>query len=189
MFSRDRGDVVLPTWTSTPAETALPARGGAIGVGTWATQAEYKDIRVTQGDKVLFECDFADGLKGWQTIGGQWKVKDGALAADRQRDRRPGHRRRQVLDRLHLNTLKARKLGGAEGFLILFNVQDETPRRGGTSAAGATSATPSKPPDVGGQGVPGRIETGRWYDIRIETAGGRIRCYLDGKLIHDAGGD
>ena len=32
---------------------------------------------------------------------------------------------------------------------------------------------------------PGKIETGRWYDIRIELSGGRIRCYFDGKLIHD----
>jgi len=34
--------------------------------------------------------------------------------------------------------------------------------------------------------VPGSIETGRWYDIRIELAGKTIKCYLDGKLIHDA---
>jgi len=31
----------------------------------------------------------------------------------------------------------------------------------------------------------GHIETNRWYDIRIETAGGRIKCFLDGKQIHD----
>ena len=36
-----------------------------------------------------------------------------------------------------------------------------------------------------GNDVRGRIETNRWYDIRIELTGSRIRCYLDGKLIHD----
>jgi alpha-L-arabinofuranosidase len=36
-----------------------------------------------------------------------------------------------------------------------------------------------------GQDVSGSIETGRWYDIRIEVAGKTIKCYLDGKLIHD----
>jgi alpha-L-arabinofuranosidase len=36
-----------------------------------------------------------------------------------------------------------------------------------------------------GQDVPGSIETGRWYDIRIEVSGKTIKCYLDGKLIHD----
>ena len=38
---------------------------------------------------------------------------------------------------------------------------------------------------IGGNEVPARIETGRWYDIRIELEGPRIRCYLDGKLVHD----
>ena len=33
--------------------------------------------------------------------------------------------------------------------------------------------------------VNGKIENNRWYDIRIETAGGHIKCYLDNKLIHD----
>ena len=33
--------------------------------------------------------------------------------------------------------------------------------------------------------MPGSIETGRWYDIRIELTGKNIKCYLDGKLIHD----
>ena len=33
--------------------------------------------------------------------------------------------------------------------------------------------------------MPGHVETGRWYDIRIELAGSNIKCYLDGKLVHD----
>ena len=36
-----------------------------------------------------------------------------------------------------------------------------------------------------GREVPGRIETGRWYDLRVEVQGPRIRCYLDGVLVHD----
>ena len=38
---------------------------------------------------------------------------------------------------------------------------------------------------VAGSDVPGSIETGRWYDIRIEVKGANIKCFLDGKLIHD----
>lgn len=36
-----------------------------------------------------------------------------------------------------------------------------------------------------GAEVPGHVETGRWYDVRIELPGPRIRRHLDGKLIHD----
>jgi alpha-L-arabinofuranosidase len=33
--------------------------------------------------------------------------------------------------------------------------------------------------------VPGSIEPNRWYDLKIEVAGARFKCYLDGVLIHD----
>jgi len=33
--------------------------------------------------------------------------------------------------------------------------------------------------------VKGTIETDRWYDIKIHVQGRRVRCFLDGKLIHD----
>jgi len=34
-------------------------------------------------------------------------------------------------------------------------------------------------------GQPGQIETGRWYDIRVEVRSQRVRCFLDGRLVHD----
>ena len=36
-----------------------------------------------------------------------------------------------------------------------------------------------------GDAVEGHIEPNRWYEIKIEVAGGRIKCYLDGALIHN----
>jgi alpha-L-arabinofuranosidase len=35
----------------------------------------------------------------------------------------------------------------------------------------------------GGRRIPGKIETGRWYDIKIECKGPSISCYLDGRLV------
>ena len=32
---------------------------------------------------------------------------------------------------------------------------------------------------------PGSLEENRWYDVKIEVAGSRVKCFLDGKLIHD----
>jgi len=34
--------------------------------------------------------------------------------------------------------------------------------------------------------VPGSIETGRWYDLRIELRGTTVKAYIDGQLIHEA---
>jgi len=36
-----------------------------------------------------------------------------------------------------------------------------------------------------GKEVRGSIEAGRWYDIRVEVSGRHVRCYLDGKLMHE----
>ncbi len=33
-------------------------------------------------------------------------------------------------------------------------------------------------------GVPGKIETGRWYDIKIEVHGLQVTCSLDNKVVH-----
>ena len=34
-----------------------------------------------------------------------------------------------------------------------------------------------------------KVETGRWYDVKVEVQGLHIRCYLDGELITEANDD
>jgi alpha-L-arabinofuranosidase len=183
MFAQNRGDVVLPVALSAPA---VPPRvkGGAIGVGTWATQAEFKDIKVARGDQVLFASDFTSGTEGWKMHGGKWSVKDGAL---QQTD--GGENVRAFAGDKSWNdytlTLKARKLGGAEGFLISFRVQDEGAKAWWNIGGWGNSRHAIEMAGVPESSVDGSIETGRWYDIRVELAGPRIRCFLDGKLVHD----
>jgi len=86
--------------------------------------------------------------------------------------------------------LKARKLGGSEGFLILFSVKDNNNWVWWNIGGWNNSQHGIECSDEGGKSlvgkfVQGSVETGRWYDIKVELSGQRIRCYLDGKLIHD----
>lgn len=64
MFGANRPDVVLPT-TVAQASGGRTFRG-RIGVGTWNTKAEFKDIRVKSGDRTLFESNFSKGMSGWK---------------------------------------------------------------------------------------------------------------------------
>jgi len=80
-------------------------------------------------------------------------------------------------------TLQARKLAGAEGFLILFHINDDDDRIwwnlggwGNTQDAVEWGGTLD--------GQPESIETGKWYDLKVEVKGQSVSCYLDGKLIH-----
>jgi len=186
MFSNNRGDVTLPIKVDT-AEVAQPMPAGEIGVGTWNTAAEFKDIRVTAPNgKVLFTSDFSQNADGWKLLGdgAHWRVADGAL---RQTAERPFIRAlagdKSWTD--YTLELKARKLSGREGFLILFHIMDDEDRvwwnLGGWDNTQDALEFGSGPVD----GKPGFIETNHWYDIKITVQGNNVRCWLDGQLIHD----
>jgi alpha-L-arabinofuranosidase len=183
MFSANTGDVIVPVDVQAPIVDESP-KGGAIGLGTWATQAEFKDLKVTQGDRTLWSADLAEGTGGWKFLGGKWRVEDGAL-----RQSATGQNIRAVSGDKgwtdYTFSLKARKLGGAEGFLILFRVQDENKKSWWNIGGWGNTRHAIEIGGEVGRSVPGHIEQGRWYDIRIEVAGASIRCYLDDKLVHD----
>lgn len=189
LFALNRPDVVLPVAVQQPPAQAIAIKHGGVGLGTWSTQAEYKDLRVTKGDQVLYAADFARGLDGWKPFAGKWEVKDGAL----QQTDRGTDRRITVGDpawRDYTLSVKARKLGGAEGFLIMFGAQDDANwfwwnLGGWGNGRHAIERMADGGKATIGNDVAGSIETGRWYDIRVELKDSNIKCYLDGKLIHD----
>jgi alpha-L-arabinofuranosidase len=184
MFSGNRGDVTLPVQVDSPV-AEVPTSKGMIGVGAWNTKAEFKDIKVTAPDgTVLFASDFSQNSDGWKKLGdGNWSVKDGALQQNAEKE----FVRAVAGDKSWTDytlTLKARKLAGKEGFLILFHIANDEDRIwwnlggwGNTQDAVQSDATID--------GKPGNIETGRWYDLRVEVSGKRVQCFLDGQLVHD----
>ena len=81
--------------------------------------------------------------------------------------------------------LKARKLSGSEGFLISFLSQDPNGKSWWNLGGWGNREHGIESDGVATSHVAGQIETGRWYDIRIEVAGPGIRCFLDNKLVHE----
>nr|MDQ2686857.1 DUF1080 domain-containing protein [Armatimonadota bacterium] len=192
MFNNNRGDVVLPVDVAVqtaPAATPKPPQG-MVGVGTWATQAEFRNIKVTHDDTVLYQKDFAQGDADWHIGSGAWQAEDGVLRqSGSQNDDRATAGAPNWTD--YTYTLQARKLGGSEGFLILFHVKDNDNfvwwniGGWGNSRSGLERAHFGTKTELG-QPAPVTVETGRWYDIKIEVHGTNIKCYLDGKLITEA---
>jgi alpha-L-arabinofuranosidase len=190
LFSANRGDVVLPSELELAGTPPAERVRGGIGLGTWSTQAEYKDIKVTRGDRILFRGDFSRGLGGWNPAHGSWTAESGAARqTGGETDCRLLAGDASWGD--YTYSLKARKLGGAEGFLVMFHVKDQGNwvwwnLGGWGNVRHALEICRNGDKSSPGEDVPGRIETGRWYDIRIELQGEKIRCYLDGKLIQEA---
>jgi alpha-L-arabinofuranosidase len=181
MFANHRSDQIYPVELDLPA-AAAPVIQGKIGVGTWGTQAEFKDIKVVQGGQTLFESDFSKGLNGWRTPRGRWTTENGVL-------RQTGDANGTLAMagdaswRDYNLTLKARKISGSEGFLITFGAHND--EKSWWNLGGWGSALHGvEAPGLNGPRTDGRIETGRWYDIKIELQGTQANFYLDGRLVH-----
>ena len=86
--------------------------------------------------------------------------------------------------------LKARKIGGKEGFLIVFHHAAKNTYAFWNIGGWGNRRHQIEMVDAGaksqiGNVVEGSVEPDRWYDIRIETKGEQIKCFLDDKLVHD----
>jgi alpha-L-arabinofuranosidase len=183
MFAQNQGTVNLPVAVSGAPGIDAPYSSGFIGLGTWMNAAEFKELKVVSpSGKVLYQNDFTKPIDDWKKVGnGEWSVKDGVLrqAAIAQNVTAfvgdPNWKDYTI-------TLKARKLTGENGFQIYFHNQSVSQRirwdLGGYGNTvnmmeiGVTSAS-----------IPATIETGRWYDVKIEIRGTAVRGYLDGKLV------
>lgn len=182
LFSENRPDYTVASKVAYHEDTP-PAITGAIGLGTWNTAAEFKDVRVERDGKLLFDSDDSTNGFAWHQDGGNWSVTNGVFT--------------QSNDAIGLNyvgdeswndytlTLKARKLHGAEGFLIVFGHKGDDKYWWNVGGWGNhEDAIEFNQTSVGAH-VNDQVETGRWYDVKIAVHDRHIRCYLDGRLVHD----
>jgi alpha-L-arabinofuranosidase len=184
MFGANRPARTMQTDVSFPdAKPMLVA--GQIGVGTWADTAEFKDIKVEKNGQTLFQSDFSTNATGWTTEGrGRWAVTNGVYRQGRQGQSFSYFGDSDWSD--YTLTMKAQNTGGAEGFLIIFGRKNGERYWWNVGGYGNTLHEIEFNQTPVGAPVKAQIERNRWYDIKVQLEGARIRCYLDGQLVHDA---
>lgn len=192
MFAQNKVTQLLPTVVEAPELPAPPVQAplGAVGLGAWRTDVEYKDLTVVAADGgVLLTPEQAADLNRWTFDNGEWMSQDGIL---RPAGRgvswgtigEPGWRDYTI-------HLKARKLEGEEGFLLLWHAVDgDTYNRFNVGGWGNTS-TQAQIAREGARVVYGpssafRPQVGIWYDFRIEVRGATVRFYVDNEFILEA---
>lgn len=182
MLGTNRPDRVLRSDLAFPDAAPFAVRG-EIGLGTWADSAEFKDVRVERDGQVVYQSDFARGTEGWRPASGRWSVVDGAY-----RQSRPGQGFAYFGDpswQDYTLTLRARHLKGPEGFLVVFGRQDESRLWWNLGGWGNSQHAVEQNQTVLGAPARGRLESERWYDVKVEVRGARVRCFLDGALVHE----
>ncbi len=158
---------------------------GQIAVGGWNTDNEYKDLKVTLADGRTVKADMS---QGWTPQEGTWNAEGGTLKGSG-----PGVMRWNLWSVPEAFgdcsiSLKARKIAGAEGFLIYFGMHDG--KNGYVLNIGGWGNQTTAFQRINGNDMPQipnnisqYVEEGRWYDIRIDIKDGKFTYSLDGKQM------
>jgi alpha-L-arabinofuranosidase len=141
------------------------------GFGTWGTRASFE---------TKDETDF---------VYGDWK-KEGNTVSQTGRKEATICMERKIISSDHYTAkFRARKDGGAEGFLIIFNYVDE--KNYCWLNFGGWGNTQHAIEQISGGGKMqtatkrGRVEEGRWYDVTLQVAGDSVKAWLDNDLVFD----
>lgn len=165
----------------------------SVGVATWRTQASYRGAQLfVEGVEVPLD------MKAWTSgntkreYQGRWS-KDGDMLrqtsdAEECMFVQPGL---PVKATSYTYKVQARKDGGAEAFMIIFNYKDERNfdwlNLGGWGNTGTAVETTR---DGGRNTLPNRkddhYDTGKWYDIQLDVRGDSITAYVDGRKVYEA---
>jgi alpha-L-arabinofuranosidase len=193
LFGQNRGDVVVPSTFDAPAvaKPEDPNPPGLVGVGSYGTRVEYTDLVVTGPDGRKLSADnLLKDAGQWKFTHGRWSVEDGVV--------RPQGSSQQTWALTgeatwtnYTVTLRARKLSGDEGFIVLWHAADGDNYRWWNLGGWANTVSRCEFSENGGRepygpSAPFTVETGRWYDLKLEVNGHTARGYVDGKLVMEA---
>lgn len=156
-----------------------------VGFATWGTHATFADIRVTSDINTVTASgenatDFNLTDNTWQTTSeGIAQTGEGTPAM--VLINRPIHGQKYTI------SFRGRRDGGREGFMVLFNYKDKDNYCWLNIAGNRNTSHRIEEVIGGGKGViietPGHVETGRWYDVRLDVDGNNLTAYLDGEQI------
>lgn len=178
----------LATYNVYVSETTTEGKGqpfaaGGIGLGSYATQCEYKDVKLTTADGKVQQINVSQ----FQSRRGEWQVEDDVIRQTSDAQTTLAQLPSFSSDNYTLE-LKARKLGGLEGFFIYYGLDERGQNGYVANIAGWNNRTTSVQPvrrgranDNVSRSVPQTIDENRWYDVKVVVTPMAATLYVDGK--------
>ncbi len=155
------------------------------GVGTWNTQAVFADVTVTAGTHTIYAS--GKRVEDFTLRATTWEAQKNGLAQTGNGEPVTALVSTPIGGTRYSVAMRAKKVSGDEGFLILFNYEDKdnycwfNVGGWGNTASGIEQAAGGGKTAL--KTVPMKIETGRWYDIRVDIDGNKVSGYVDGDLV------
>lgn len=191
LYGTNLGDHTLTdSITPAAAQVAGPV-AGKVGLASWNTRVTYDDLVVTDNatGEILYQNSFdTDDLSGWTDgASGRWSVTNGMLTQNSSTSIDNAFHVGDTAWQDYTLSVRARKLQGAEGFIIPFLVEDRLNYYHLNLGGWNNTYSAIERAIDGGKSLAGTsdfiVETGRWYDIRIEVTQSTMKCYVDNELI------
>ncbi|MES2646173.1 MAG: alpha-L-arabinofuranosidase C-terminal domain-containing protein [Bacteroidota bacterium] len=190
-FVENRADVNLSSSVTTKnAAVVTPLFAGSIGMGTWDTQTEYKDVEIIENGVSVYKSDFINRGEEWAKVRGKWNVRDSAFAQTAEGAQQFAMLKNKSFSNYTLK-IKGRKLSGYNAFIIPFAVKDSNSYMRAHIGSWLNACTVfekvSNGYDVAGLTnqvkLSSPIETGKWYDIRLEIGNDKVEGFLNDSLV------
>ena len=179
-----------PTYNVGVSETTTsgepqPFNAGGIGLGSYATQCEYKDISIILADGTVQPVNVGQ----MESRRGAWKVEGDIIRQTSDEQFTLAMLPDFSSDNYTLQ-LKARKLGGREGFFIYYGMDSRGRNGHVVNIAGWNNQTTAIQPILRGRangtlghGVSHSVDADRWYDVKVVVSPMAVTLYVDGKAL------
>jgi alpha-L-arabinofuranosidase len=188
VFAANTGTQELPVKIDQPVLAPKPAYAlaGAVGIGTWDTQAQFKDITVTSGQTTLYASNLVNGDSEWKFGQGTWTLANSMLTQTSNAKASLAYVGDPNWTDYSME-VHAMKLSGSEGFLIIVHRKSSQDFVQFNFAGWGNTRTTIQRFYPGGESreiapaFPQRVVANRWYDIRIDVHGSHVACFVDGR--------
>ncbi|MBO7137938.1 MAG: carbohydrate binding domain-containing protein [Bacteroidaceae bacterium] len=192
-------------WSIPQKEEKTNAVPVGVGVATWKTQASYRNPQLIIYLPSAPEGFIDDGgprdvalsdMKDWRSgnskpsYQGHWVIEaDGTLRQTSDAEESMRVCPETTTAKRYTYKVQARKDGGAEGFMIVFNYIDEKNFDWLNLGGWGNSKTSVETTYNGGRNNLGgdrtdHYDTDRWYDIQLDVDGEDIVAQVDGKVVY-----
>ena len=163
----------------------------SVGVATWKTQASYRNAQLlVEGVSVPLP-----DMKNWKTgnskpeYQGNWSADGGTLRQTSNAEESMRVSPQTFTAKRYTYKVQAKKDGGAEAFMIVFNYVDEKNFDWLNLGGWGNSRTSVETTMSGSRNTldgahSDHYDTDKWYDIQLDVDGEDITASVDGKQVY-----
>lgn len=155
-----------------------------VGMATWNTNATYKDPQLIVDGKAYALPALSDWKNGRRR--NEWKVDGQEVTQTGAGQPAMFICPSEFTAESYTYRVKARKNHGAEGFLMVFNYQNERDFDWFNIGGWGNTQNNIEQGNGGGRvqltnGKASHVNDNQWYDLQVDVKGDTITCYIDGK--------